>query len=84
MVITVSLSLSLSASPLSSTELLETIEKGCGSHHSATVISQEIIVYLAMFIRLEPDLFKDIWRIHIGIIMSIVVQELVRATKNSG
>ena len=63
---------------MSSAELLQTIESGCGNHYSAMAVSQEIIVYLAMFIRLEPHLFEDMWRLRVGMIMTIVVQELGR------
>lgn len=30
----------------------------CGNDHSAVALTQETIVYLAMFIRSEPELFQ--------------------------
>ena len=46
--------------PRTSNELLQNIVDVCGGDHSAVSLTQEILVYLAMFIRSEPDLFTEI------------------------
>ena len=44
--------------PLPSSELVAKIRSVCGGDHSAAAFTQETIIYLAMFIRAEPELFQ--------------------------
>ena len=41
-------------------------------------------MYLAMFVRTEPDLFHDLLRLRIGLIIQIMAAELARALKCKG
>ena len=44
--------------PLPSSELVAKIRSVCGGDHSGAALTQETIIYLAMFIRAEPELFQ--------------------------
>ena len=44
--------------PLPSSELLRKIREVSGDDHSAVALTQEMLIYLAMFIRSEPELFQ--------------------------
>lgn len=45
---------------------------------------QEIIVYLAMYVRSQPALFGDMLRLRIGLIMQVMATELARSLHCSG
>ncbi len=62
---------------------MNTICDACGDDHSAVALTQEILVYLAMFIRTEPELFKEMLRLRIGLIQNVMVAELSRAKRCS-
>lgn len=47
-------------------------------------LTQEIIVYLGMFIRSEPDLFRDMLRLRVGLIRNVMVSEISRTMSCSG
>jgi len=49
-----------------------------------SVCVQEILVYLAMFIRTEPKLFNEMLRIRVGLIIQVMASELARTLKCSG
>jgi phosphorylase kinase alpha/beta subunit len=65
--------------PLPHHELLEKIIHVCGKDHTAVALTQEILVYLAMFIRSEPHLFHDMLRLRIGLIYNVMVTEVSRS-----
>jgi hypothetical protein len=46
--------------------------------------SKELLMYLAMFVRTEPQLFHDLLRLRIGLIIQIMAAELARALKCKG
>ena len=45
---------------------------------------QEILVYLAMFIRTEPKLFNEMLRLRVGLIIQVMASELSRTLKCTG
>lgn len=57
---------------------MNTIIKVSGGDYSAIALTQEILVYLAMFIRSEPELFSEMLRLRIGLICNVMVLELSR------
>jgi phosphorylase kinase alpha/beta subunit len=65
--------------PLPSSELVAKIRSVCGGDHSAAAFTQETIIYLAMFIRAEPELFQEMLRLRVGLIQNVMVLELSRA-----
>lgn len=42
------------------------------------MLTQELLVYLAMFIRTEPQLFMEMLRMRIGLIIQVMATELSR------
>ena len=56
----------------------------CGDDHSAVALTQEILVYLSMFVRSEPELFQEVLRLRIGLIQNVMVSELSRTMMCSG
>lgn len=61
---------------------MKTIRDVSGDDHSAVALTQEILVYLSMFFRSEPNLFQDMLRLRIGLIQNVMVAELGRAMAN--
>lgn len=45
---------------------------------------QEILVYLGMFVRTEPQLFSEMLRLRVGLIIQVMASELSRALHCSG
>lgn len=64
--------------PCTSKELLNKISDVCEEDHAAVALTQEILVYLGMFIRSEPELFTDMLRLRVGLIRNVMVSELSR------
>ena len=50
----------------------------------AHCLFQEILIYLAMFIRTEPRLFNEMLRLRVGLIIQVMASELARTFKCSG
>lgn len=48
------------------------------------LLLQEIMVYLAMYVRSQPALFGDMLRLRIGLIMQVMATELARSLHCSG
>ena len=57
--------------PLPASELRVLIHKAYGSDESTAMLTQELIVYLAMFIRTEPTLFHEMLRLRVGLIIQV-------------
>lgn len=48
------------------------------------MLTQELIIYLSMFIRTEPLLFNEMLRLRVGLIIQVMASELARAIKCDG
>lgn len=59
------------------------IYKAYGGDKSAAMLTQELLVYLSMFIRTEPELFQEMLRLRVGLIIQVMVSELSRSIKCS-
>lgn len=70
--------------PLPPDELADMIHEACGRDLSIAMLTQELLVYLAMFIRTEPKLFHEMLRLRIGLIIQVMASELARTLKCSG
>lgn len=57
--------------PLPSSELRILIHEAYGADESTAMLTQELIVYLAMFIRTEPSLFHEMLRMRVGLIIQV-------------
>ncbi|XP_055011008.1 phosphorylase b kinase regulatory subunit alpha, liver isoform isoform X3 [Boleophthalmus pectinirostris] len=70
--------------PLPPEELNNLIYEASGQDISIAVLTQEIMVYLAMYVRAQPSLFGDMLRLRIGLIMQVMATELARSLHCSG
>uniref|UniRef100_A0A3P8VL37 Phosphorylase b kinase regulatory subunit n=1 Tax=Cynoglossus semilaevis TaxID=244447 RepID=A0A3P8VL37_CYNSE len=70
--------------PLPPEELTNLIYEASGQDISIAVLTQEIMVYLAMYVRSQPALFGDMLRLRIGLIMQVMATELARSLHCSG
>ncbi|XP_062280332.1 phosphorylase b kinase regulatory subunit alpha, liver isoform isoform X1 [Scomber scombrus] len=72
------------AVPLPPDELNTLIYEASGQDISIAVLTQEIMVYLAMYMRSQPYLFGEMLRLRIGLIMQVMATELARSLHCSG
>lgn len=59
------------------------IYKAHGADKSAAMLTQELLVYLSMFIRTEPELFQEMLRLRVGLIIQVMMSELGRSLQCS-
>ncbi|XP_034100239.1 probable phosphorylase b kinase regulatory subunit alpha isoform X8 [Drosophila albomicans] len=64
--------------PLPEGELRQLIHDAYGDDESTAMLTQELMVYLAMFIRTEPQLFHEMLRLRVGLIIQVMAKELSR------
>lgn len=55
-----------------------------GEDDSTSMLTQELLVYLAMFIRTEPHLFMEMLRLRVGLIIQVMATELSRTLVCNG
>jgi len=65
--------------PLGAMELRSIISRAHAGDTSTSALSQEILIYLAMFIRTEPQLFHGMLRLRVGLIIQVMASELARS-----
>ncbi|KAL7293816.1 hypothetical protein TKK_0012875 [Trichogramma kaykai] len=70
--------------PLPENELRSLIHQAYGDDESTAMLTQELLVYLAMFIRTEPPLFHEMLRLRVGLIIQVMATELSRTLICSG
>ncbi|XP_014208892.1 probable phosphorylase b kinase regulatory subunit alpha isoform X2 [Copidosoma floridanum] len=70
--------------PLPENELRSLIHQAYGDDESTAMLTQELLVYLAMFIRTEPQLFHEMLRLRVGLIIQVMATELSRTLICSG
>ncbi|XP_051784917.1 phosphorylase b kinase regulatory subunit alpha, skeletal muscle isoform isoform X2 [Erpetoichthys calabaricus] len=70
--------------PLPPDELAKLIDEASGHDINITVLTQEIMVYLAMYIRTQPALFSEMFRLRIGLIIQVMATELAQSLNCSG
>eukprot|EP01134_Creolimax_fragrantissima_P006128 CFRG6128T1 len=59
-------------------EIQSLIEMVSAGDPAVCVLTQEFLVYLAMFIRSEPSLFNEMLRVRVGLIIRVMMSELAR------
>lgn len=64
--------------PLPENELRALIHQAYGDDESTAMLTEELLVYLAMFIRTEPQLFHEMLRLRVGLIIQVMATELSR------
>ncbi|XP_077336879.1 phosphorylase b kinase regulatory subunit alpha, liver isoform isoform X1 [Lithobates pipiens] len=70
--------------PLPPEELSALIYEASGQDISIAVLTQEIMLYLAMYVRSQPILFGEMLRLRIGLIIQVMATELARSLNCSG
>ena len=48
------------------------------------MVTQELLIYLGLFISTEPQLFEGMIRLRLGLIIQVMIGELERTLKCSG
>ena len=70
--------------PLPEDALKDLIHKAYGDDESTAMLTQELLVYLAMFIRTEPQLFHEMLRLRVGLIIQVMAKELAKTLNCDG
>uniref|UniRef100_A0A8C0ZI59 Phosphorylase b kinase regulatory subunit n=1 Tax=Cyanistes caeruleus TaxID=156563 RepID=A0A8C0ZI59_CYACU len=69
--------------PIPYEELVCLIDEASEKNLSVSILTQEIMVYLAMYIRTQPALFAEMFRIRIGLIIQVMATELAHSLRCS-
>ncbi|NWI72004.1 KPB1 kinase, partial [Todus mexicanus] len=72
------------STPIPYEELVHLIDEASEKNLSVSVLTQEIMVYLAMYMRTQPALFAEMFRIRIGLIIQVMATELAHFLRCSG
>ncbi|NXK41979.1 KPB1 kinase, partial [Piprites chloris] len=67
------------STPVPYEELVRLIDEASEKNLSVSILTQEIMVYLAMYIRTQPALFVEMFRIRIGLIIQVMATELAHS-----
>uniref|UniRef100_A0A8C1ZKV6 Phosphorylase b kinase regulatory subunit n=1 Tax=Cyprinus carpio TaxID=7962 RepID=A0A8C1ZKV6_CYPCA len=70
--------------PLPPDQLALLIDQASENNITVAILTQEIIVYLAMIIRTQPSLFSEMFRLRIGLIIQVMATELAQSLNCSG
>ena len=70
--------------PIGSSELRDLISSASLGDISAATLTQEVLIYLGMFVRTEPNLFHGMLRLRIGLIIQVMASEISRTLKIDG
>lgn len=62
--------------PLGAKELMEQIKSAYQGDSSSFALTQEILTYLALFIKTEPNLFHGMTRLRVGLIIQVMTSEI--------
>lgn len=69
--------------PTDSWQILETIRTFNPDDSSQQILTQELIIYLGMLIKLNPDLFADMHTIRVGHILQLIIARQKRLSSSS-
>uniref|UniRef100_A0A8C2XLA6 Phosphorylase b kinase regulatory subunit n=1 Tax=Cyclopterus lumpus TaxID=8103 RepID=A0A8C2XLA6_CYCLU len=72
------------SAPIPPDQLAALIDEASGNNISVAILTQEIMVYLAMCIRTQPSLFSEMFRLRIGLIIQVMATELAQSLNCSG
>uniref|UniRef100_A0A665VV02 Phosphorylase b kinase regulatory subunit n=1 Tax=Echeneis naucrates TaxID=173247 RepID=A0A665VV02_ECHNA len=70
--------------PIPADQLAHLIDEASDNNFSVAILTQEIMVYLAMSIRTQPSLFSEMFRLRIGLIIQVMATELAQSLNCSG
>lgn len=69
--------------PLPYEVLTQLIDEASEGDISVSILTQEIMVYLAMYMRTQPGLFAEMFRLRIGLIIQVMATELAQSLRCS-
>uniref|UniRef100_F6WXD5 Phosphorylase b kinase regulatory subunit n=1 Tax=Callithrix jacchus TaxID=9483 RepID=F6WXD5_CALJA len=69
--------------PLPYEVLTQLIDEASEGDMSISILTQEIMVYLAMYMRTQPCLFAEMFRLRIGLIIQVMATELAHSLRCS-
>ncbi|XP_062440940.1 phosphorylase b kinase regulatory subunit alpha, skeletal muscle isoform isoform X3 [Rhea pennata] len=67
------------SAPIPYEELVRLIDEASDKNLSVSILTQEIMVYLSMYMRTQPSLFAEMFRIRIGLIIQVMATELAHS-----
>ncbi|XP_030430242.1 phosphorylase b kinase regulatory subunit alpha, skeletal muscle isoform isoform X1 [Gopherus evgoodei] len=67
------------SAPVPYEELTRLIDEASEKNMSISILTQEIMVYLAMYMRTQPTLFAEMFRLRIGLIIQVMATELAHS-----
>ncbi|KAI4792496.1 hypothetical protein KUCAC02_033345, partial [Chaenocephalus aceratus] len=70
--------------PIPPDQLAALIDEASDNNISVAILTQEIMVYLAMSIRTQPSLFSEMFRLRIGLIIQVMATELSQSLNCTG
>lgn len=71
-------------SPLPRDQIFILIRQAWNKDISMMMVTQELLIYLALFIGTEPQLFQGMIRLRLGLIIQVMIGELERTLNCSG
>uniref|UniRef100_A0A8C0Y1G4 Phosphorylase b kinase regulatory subunit n=1 Tax=Castor canadensis TaxID=51338 RepID=A0A8C0Y1G4_CASCN len=71
------------SAPLPYEALTQLIDEASEGDMSISILTQEIMVYLAMYMRTQPVLFAEMFRLRIGLIIQVMATELAHSLRCS-
>ncbi|XP_055986088.1 phosphorylase b kinase regulatory subunit alpha, skeletal muscle isoform [Sorex fumeus] len=71
------------SAPLPYEMLTQLIDEASEGDMSISILTQEIMVYLAMYMRTQPGLFAEMFRLRIGLIIQVMATELAHSLRCS-
>ncbi|CAK6450430.1 unnamed protein product [Pipistrellus nathusii] len=71
------------SSPLPYEVLTQLIDEASEGDMNISILTQEIMVYLAMYMRTQPGLFAEMFRLRIGLIIQVMTTELAHSLRCS-
>ncbi|XP_038172187.1 phosphorylase b kinase regulatory subunit alpha, skeletal muscle isoform isoform X4 [Arvicola amphibius] len=71
------------SAPLPYEALTKLIDEASEGDMSISILTQEIMVYLAMYMRTQPGLFAEMFRLRIGLIIQVMTTELAHSLRCS-
>nr|XP_044995981.1 phosphorylase b kinase regulatory subunit alpha, skeletal muscle isoform isoform X4 [Jaculus jaculus] len=71
------------SAPLPYETLTQLIDEASEGDMNISILTQEIMVYLAMYMRTQPALFAEMFRLRIGLIIQVMATELAHSLRCS-
>uniref|UniRef100_A0A671NA71 Phosphorylase b kinase regulatory subunit n=1 Tax=Sinocyclocheilus anshuiensis TaxID=1608454 RepID=A0A671NA71_9TELE len=72
------------SAPMPPDKLARLIDEASENNLTIAILTQEIMVFLAMSIRTQPKIFSEMFRLRIGLILQVMVTELAQSLNCSG